>query len=178
MDRRTEFSSLDRVCIPCNAVIIHLCSVYCSPVASFPHCMVSHTSYQLSCDVDVVFTSISASVSLSADVLSIHSKTLKLLIRNWCNFVGICYTVNAGNYSVLVKLDLWPWELFQYFDPTPPVWEILTCRATNALRVSPYLSYTGVSGRSSMHTAHPVRAEIDSRIQACECRLAFPCDRV
>jgi len=49
--------------------------------------------------------------------LSVCTKSWKLLIRNWCNFAGICPVVNAISVWKLVifVLDLWPRELFKYF---------------------------------------------------------------
>jgi len=49
--------------------------------------------------------------------VSVRTKSRKLLIRSWCNLVGICPKVNNGSVWKLVTfdLDLWPWELFSYF---------------------------------------------------------------
>jgi len=44
--------------------------------------------------------------------LSVCTKSPKLLIRNWCNLVGICPTVNARSGSKMVTFDL---ELESYF---------------------------------------------------------------
>jgi len=55
---------------------------------------------------------------LAASVcLSVTTQSRKLQIRNWCNLVGMCPTVNArsGWKLVTFDLDLWPWELFSYF---------------------------------------------------------------
>jgi len=49
--------------------------------------------------------------------LSVRRKSRILLIRNWCNLVGMCLMANARSDWKLVTfdLDLWPWELFSYF---------------------------------------------------------------
>jgi len=48
---------------------------------------------------------------------SIHRKSRKLLLKNWCNLTGIWIIVNARSDWKLMTfdLDLWPWELFSYF---------------------------------------------------------------
>jgi len=48
---------------------------------------------------------------------SVRTKSQKLIIRNWCNLVGMCPMVNARSGSKLVTFDfdLWPWELFSNF---------------------------------------------------------------
>jgi len=49
--------------------------------------------------------------------VSVHTKSQKLLFRNWCNLAGICPVMNAKSdwKSVTFDLDLWPWEVFSYF---------------------------------------------------------------
>jgi len=49
--------------------------------------------------------------------LSVRTKSRKLLIRYWCNLVGICPMANDRSDSKLVTFDLdfWPWELFVLF---------------------------------------------------------------
>jgi len=63
---------------------------------------------QLCCE-QVLF--LMASLSLSVH-LSVCRKSRKLVIRNWCNLVGICPMVNIRSGSKLVTFDL---ELFSYF---------------------------------------------------------------
>jgi len=49
--------------------------------------------------------------------VSVRMKSPKLLVRNRCNLVQICPTMNARNVWKLVTfdVDLWPRELFSYF---------------------------------------------------------------
>jgi len=48
--------------------------------------------------------------------VSVRTKSRKLLIRNWCNLVGVCPMVNARSGWKLVTFDL---ELFSYFFHLP-----------------------------------------------------------
>jgi len=47
---------------------------------------------------------------------SVRTKSRKLLVRNWCNLVAICPTVNARSIWKLVTFDvnLWPRKLLGY----------------------------------------------------------------
>jgi len=46
--------------------------------------------------------------------LTICTKSLKLLFRNWCNVVGICAMADARSVWKLVTFDLdfWPWHSY------------------------------------------------------------------
>jgi len=48
--------------------------------------------------------------------MSVHTKSQKLLLRTWCNLVGVCPMVNARSDWKLMTFDfdLWPWGLFFY----------------------------------------------------------------
>jgi len=58
-----------------------------------------------------------AGIVFAGICVSVCTMSQKLLIRNWCNLVGICPMVNARGGWKLVSFDLglWHWELFSYF---------------------------------------------------------------
>jgi len=70
---------------------------------------------------------LAASVCRSVCASVCPQTSRKLLIRNWCNLVGMSTMMNARSDWKLVTfdLDLWPWELFSYFfnlGYTPSEW--------------------------------------------------------
>jgi len=76
--------------------------------------------------------------------VSVHTKSRKLLIRNWCNLVGICPMVSArsGWKLMTFDLDLWPWELFSCYFSSGYTFQ-LYCRYGDTF--SEYIGHGSVS---------------------------------
>jgi len=81
-----------------------------------PSCYIVVTCAPAMLQTSIVFVASVCLVCLSASA-SVHTKSWKLLIRNWCNFVGTCPIVNARSDWKLVTfdLDLWPLTLRAIF---------------------------------------------------------------
>jgi len=85
--------------------------------------------------------------------VSVCTKSWKLLIRNWCNLVGICPMVKARSVWKLVifDLDFSPWDIFPNFSNSSSFECLKLAASFSAWRyILEYLSHLRVS-RSSVN---------------------------